>query len=301
MPKRHRVHLIDASPYIFRGYFALPEIAAPSGEDVSAVYGFAGFLLRYLAEERPTHLGVAFDESLETSFRNELYAAYKAQRERPPPEIVAQLQNCQALAAALGAACYVDDRYEADDLIGTLVAQLRRKGQRVVVVTPDKDLSQLVDTGVELFDFARETRYRIKDVRAKFGVRPGQIADFLGLAGDSVDNIPGVRGVGAKTAAALLQAFGDLERLYERLDRVAELPLRGARSLERKLAQGRDMAFLSRELATIATDAPARARLSELAYRGADPELVDPLFERLGFGRLRKRIQVWKTTRRRRP
>ena len=288
------VHLIDASPYIFRGYFVLPDMWGSDGSPVSAVYGFLAFLARYLVEESPTHVAVCFDESLTTSFRNDIYPDYKAQRELPPTDLEEQLADCQELARALGLAVFVDERYEADDLIGTLVRQLVRRGHRAVVVTSDKDLAQLVGPRVEFFDFAKGARYGAAEVSGKFGVAPEQIPDFLGLAGDSVDNIPGVRGVGAKTAAALLGAFPDLEALYDDLQAVAEVPVRGARTLGAKLEAEREMAFLSRELATIAIDAPATARLRELQWRGADPALVDPLFERLGFERIRDRIPKWR-------
>jgi len=290
----HTIHLIDASPYVFRAYFALPDMRDPAGRPVSAVYGFASFLVKYIAEEHPTHLGVAFDESLTTSFRNDIYPEYKAQRELPPAELEAQLAACQAVAKALGAACFVHDRYEADDLIGTLATQLTRKGHDVLVVTPDKDLAQLVDARVTMFDYSKGVRYDAAAVRAKFGVAPRQVPDFLGLAGDAVDNIPGVRGIGPKTAAVLLDAFGDLDALFRRLDDVAALPIRGAKTLGAKLAAHRDMAFLSRELATIARDAPARADLRALRLAGADPALVDPLFEELGFDGIRTRITRWR-------
>lgn len=289
------VHLVDASPYVFRAFFSLPSsIVDPAGNSVNAVRGFADFLCRYLAEEEPTHVAVAFDESLTTSFRNDLFPAYKAQRELPPPELEAQLAACQEVAAAFGLAVFADDRYEADDLIATLCRALTKKGHHAVVVTSDKDLAQLVDERVELYDFAKSARLRATEVRAKFGVGPVQIPDYLGLAGDSVDNIPGVPGVGAKTAAALLGAFPDLDELYERLDEVPTLAIRGARTLPAKLEQHRELAFLSRELATVAVDAPARATLRDLEWKGADPLLVDPLFERLGLGGLRGRVPRWR-------
>jgi 5'-3' exonuclease len=280
------VHLVDASPYIFRAYFSLPEsMTDPSGRPVNAVYGFKEFLVRLAAEEEPTHLGFAFDESLTTSFRNEIYPEYKAQRDLPPAELEAQLKDCQEVAAALGAAVYVSHRYEADDLIATLVHQLDAAGHGAVVVTSDKDLAQLVSERVTLFDYARDTRYGPAEVEEKFGVRPDQIADLLALAGDSVDNIPGVKGVGQKTAVALLRAFGDLDGIYARLDEVGELSIRGAASIRRKLEEHRDAALLSRRLTVVARDAPADADLEALRYTGADEALVGPLFERLGFGR----------------
>jgi 5'-3' exonuclease len=278
--------LVDASPYIFRAYFAIPEsLTDPEGRPVNAVFGFKEFLLQLAKTEEPTHLGVAFDESLTTSFRNEIYPAYKAQRDLPPAALEAQLKDCQEVAAALGAAVFVSRRYEADDLIATLVHRLAAHGHGSVVVTSDKDLAQLVSETVTLLDFARDTRYGPAAVEEKFGVRPDQIADYLALAGDSVDNIPGVKGVGKKTAVALLRAFGDLDAIYARLDEVGDLPLRGAESVRRKLEEQRDAAFLSKRLSVVATDAPAEAGLDHLRYGGADAALVGPLFDRLGFGR----------------
>lgn len=291
----HRAHLVDASPYVFRAFFSVPtSLVGPDGAPVNAVHGFASFLLKLVDDEKPTHLAVAFDGSLTASFRNELYAPYKAQRELPPAELEAQYDACMEVARALGAHVAIDDRFEADDLIATWCQSLVRRGHGAVVVTSDKDLAQLVGERVELLDFARGERFDPAAVKARFGVRPDQIREFLGLAGDAVDNIPGVAGVGQKTAAALLAAFDDLDALYADLARVAELELRGARTLAAKLEAGRELAFLSRELATLSCKAPAKAGLRDLAFRGADPALVDPLFERLGFQRLRERIRRWR-------
>ena len=288
------VHLVDASPYVFRAFYSLPEsITDADGEPANAVYGFAGFLIKLVEAEEPTHLGVAFDRSLTTSFRNEIYPGYKAGRDLPPPELEAQLDACRELAEAFGAVTFIDERYEADDLIAALVDDLERAGAGAVIVTSDKDLAQLVGERVELLDFARGERYGPREVEEKFGVRPDQIADLLALAGDSVDDIPGVRGVGEKSATALLGAFSGLQEIYDRLDEVPELAVRGAAALGRKLEAGREDAFLSQRLATVARDAPAQADLDELAYRGADRERVEELFARLGFGAIRERIPRW--------
>ena len=288
-------HLVDASPYIFRSWFALPQsIRDPHGRPVSAVYGFAGFLLKLIADESPTHLAVTFDGSLTTSFRNDLFPDYKAQRDLPPPELEAQLDDCRELAAALGAATFIDRRYEADDLIATLCRRLVAAGHRVVVVSSDKDLCQLVGERVSLLDAARGERYGPEEVLARFSVRPEQIPDLMGLAGDPVDNIPGIRGIGPKTAAALLAELPDLEAIYGDLDRVPELPLRGARSVAARLATGRDDAMLSRRLAVLADDAPAPGGLEELAFAGADRAAVERLFARLGFETLDQRIGFWR-------
>lgn len=289
------VHLVDASPYIFRAYFSLPEsMTGRDGSPVNAVYGFSQFLLRLIEQEEVTHLGLAFDKSLTTSFRNEFYPAYKANRALPPEELEDQLDWCQRMGEALGAATYVDERYEADDLIAALCDQLEPDGHEIVVVTSDKDLTQLVSERVTLLDFARGERYRSAEVVAKFGVRPEQIADYLGLAGDSVDNIPGVRGVGKKTASALLAELGSLDGVYERLGEIAGLPIRGAKSLGKKLEAEREVAFLSRRLATVARDAPAVADLAELELVGADAELLDPLLAELGFKGMRGRVTRWR-------
>ena len=289
------LHLVDASPYIFRAYYSLPSsITTPEGAPANAVYGFASFLIKLLGDAEPTHVALAFDGSLTTSFRNDLYAEYKAQRELPPEELEAQLGACREVAQAFGLATFIDDRYEADDIVGALWRRHRAEGRGAVVVTSDKDLSQLVDEGTVLWDFARDERWDVEAVREKFGVRPEQIPDYLGLAGDSVDNIPGVSGVGPKTAAALLAELATLEEVFEDLERVAELPIRGAGSLARKLEEQKEMALLSKRLATVALDAPFELDLDELEHRGADPETVDPLFERLGFGRIRDRIPKWR-------
>lgn len=296
MADSHTVYLVDASPYIFRAHFSLPSsIRSPEGKRTGAVYGFASFLLKLIADEKPTHLGVAFDRNLNGSFRNDYYPEYKAQREDPPVEIVEQIDPCLEVAAALGIATYIDDRYEADDLIATLWEGLRPRGHQAVVVTSDKDLAQLVSDRVSLLDFAKQERYTPAEVQEKFGVRPDQIVDLLALAGDPVDNIPGVPGIGRKTAAELLAVFDHLEDIYERLDEVRLSPkIRGGKSLFTKLGTHRDLAFLSKRLATVATDAPVRADLRELAYRGADSDAVTGLFERLGFKGIRERITAWR-------
>lgn len=285
-----KIYLVDASPYIFRAYFALPEMFGADGSRIEAIHGFAGFLLKFLDEECPSHIAVTFDESLTTSFRNDLFPAYKAQRELPPKELVAQLQSCRAFARAMGVVEFASERFEADDLIGTLAKPLVEAGAHVVVVTSDKDLAQLVRPELELFDYAKGLRYGPAEVVEKFGVRPEQVADYLGLAGDSVDNIPGVRGVGAKTAVQLLTAFEDLDALYGNLEAVADLGFRGARTLGAKLAAEREAAFLSRRLATIALDAPVSATMDELEYRGPKLDELDELCASLGIEGLKSRV-----------
>ncbi len=288
------VYLVDASPYIFRAYFSIKgSMKAPDGQPVNAVYGFASFVLKMLTETELTHVAMAFDRSLNTSFRNEVYPPYKAQRELPPQELEKQLHACEAFVRALGIATYIDDRYEADDLIAGVLRGLPEASTDAVIVSSDKDLAQLVDGRVSLWDYARDIRYDEEKVVEKFGVRPTQIVDYLGLAGDAVDNIPGVKGVGAKTASSLLAHFDDLDALYADLDSVATVPVRGAKSLGAKLADQREQAFLSRQLATVASDKPAGVTLDDLAWSGADRARLEPLLENLGFERMANRVPRW--------
>jgi 5'-3' exonuclease len=283
------IHLIDASPFVFRAYFSLPtSMVDSSGRPSNAVHGYAGFLLRYLETERPTHVAVAFDESLNTSFRNDSYPAYKAQRELPPADLEAQFDDCRALTEAMGMTTFADARYEADDFIATLEHRFRGRESAFVVVSPDKDLAQLVSASVTLFDFAKELRYGPAEVKAKFGVAPSQIADLLGLMGDAVDNIPGVTGIGPKTAVALLDAFGSLDALFAGLDRVPSLPMRGAKGIAEKLEASREIALLSRQLATVSTSAPADVDADALRLREPDRSRLEPLLARLGLGMVRR-------------
>ncbi|TDI93908.1 MAG: exodeoxyribonuclease IX [Caldithrix sp.] len=287
------VYLIDASPYIFRAYYSLPPtIKSPDGMQVNAVYGYTDFLLQIL-KESPTHIAVAFDGSLTTSFRNKIYPEYKAQRELPPPELEAQLDTCFKVTQAMGMSAFIDDEFEADDIIGTLLDQLSGKNRRAVVVSNDKDFAQFVSDKVTFWNFAKGERYDSTAVEKKFGVPPGQIVDLLALMGDSVDNIPGVKGVGPKTAKILLNHFGGLEQIYENIDVVESLPLRGAASVREKLIQHREMAELSKQLATISLDAPLQADLNKLKYAGAEREKIEPLFRNLGFTNLKDRIPLW--------
>lgn len=284
--------LIDASPYIFRSFFALPSsLRAPDGSPINAVQGFAGFLLKILGEERPSHVAVAFDGSLTSSFRNELYPDYKANRDLPPDDLRAQLEWCGEVASALGLHSAISERFEADDLIGSWIETLGLETlpETTWVVSSDKDLGQLVAGNIGLYDFAKGARWGPEDVREKFGVPPSGLVDYLALAGDAVDNIPGVRGLGPKTAAVLLERFADLDSIYESLDEIEQLEIRGAKSIRRKLEEQRELAHLSRELATIHRGVEVATDLADLTWAGIDSERWSDLCDRLGADGLRAR------------
>ena len=277
--------LVDASPYIFRAFFSLPSTMRDrDGRPANAARGFADFLGKLLTDEAPSHVLVAFDGSLTTSFRNEIYPAYKSSRELPDADLLAQLEACYAVAEAFGCFTCIDNRYEADDLVAAARTRFDHDFETFAVVTADKDLTQLVDERTVFYDFAKRARLGPAEVKDKFGVHPAQIRDMLGLAGDSVDDIPGVRGVGPKTAVALLGSFEDMDALYEGLDRVKDVEVRGAKTLAAKLLEHKEMAFLSRELATCAVDAPLAVRdASGLAWSGVKRGDLDALLEHLGY------------------
>ena len=279
------VHLIDASVWVFRAYFSLPEsIRAPDGRPMNAVWGFAGFLGDLLDRAQPSHVAACFDESLSSSFRNERYAEYKANRDPAPDDLKAQFADCKALCAALGVPALSSRRYEADDLIATLAKRARDQDHAVTIVTRDKDLAQLLGPGDQLWDFAEDMRYDARAIEARFGVPPARMTDWQGLVGDAVDNIPGVRGVGPKAATALIREYADLEGVYANLDAVAKLELRGAKRLVELLRTGRDQAFLSRELATLHAEVPMEQTLDDLEWHGVDRTAFDALATEFGFG-----------------
>jgi len=279
------VYLVDASVYIFRAWFSVPdEFTNARGEPTNAAYGFCGFLCSLLEQTSARHIAVAFDESLTTSYRNEIYPAYKANREPAPQELKRQFLWARAIAQAMGINCFADPHYEADDLIGTLAKHWRGRGHPICLVSSDKDLAQLVGDGDQWWDFARNLKLNAAQIEQKFGVAPGQVADFLALTGDSVDNIPGVPGVGPKSASALLRHFGNLDAIYQRLEEIPFLSIRGAGSLHRKIADNRSAAELARRLTLIHTEVPSALAAPETARSAVDAAGINRLFDDLRFG-----------------
>ncbi len=278
-------YLIDASVYVFRAYYSMPEdMVDGDGNPINALYGFCRFLGDFMEQVTPEYIGVLFDESLTTSFRTEIYPEYKANRDPAPDELKRQFQQCRRYVRALGVMEYASPQYEADDLIGTLVTHGRNQGRPSTIVSRDKDLTQLLGKDDVFWDFAGKGKLRYEQIVDMFGVWPEQIADFLALAGDAVDNIKGVPGVGKKTATVLLQHFGGLEQIYENLDRVHEINVRGAKTLGSKLETHREDALLARRLTGIACDAPIDD--AERALQPSAPDLgqINALFDEAGIG-----------------
>lgn len=280
-----RVYLVDASVYVFRAWHALPStLTDAEGNPTHALYGFARVLADLLERCRPAHIAVAFDESHGRGHRHELYPAYKGNRERAPVALQRQFALCRDFCRGLGVAEFASEDFEADDLIGTLAARCREEGLAVTIVSCDKDLAQLIGPADVFWDYAGDRQYRYEQIAARFGVAPERMADYLALRGDSVDNVPGVPGIGAKTAAALMSVFASLEELYAALAQAAELPLRGAAQLPARLHQYRDMLFLARSLTRIRCDVPLAADSSTLRRRAPDVGVLRAFCARQGFG-----------------
>lgn len=278
--KNDLLMLIDGHSLAFRAYYALPDsLKTPEGDPVQAVYGFINMLFKLLEDERPRWVGFTFDEG--RPFRHELYAHYKAGREDIPEDIRAQVRRLRWLLGQLGAWQVAGAPFEADDYLATLSARALAENPplEVLVVTGDRDLFQIVGPGVTVLypqrGIRQAERYDAEAVERRFGVTPEQLTDFKALVGDPSDNIPGVRGVGEKTAARLLNAHRDLAGIYEGIEGLSP-------ALRRSLEQGRDDLRLSRELVKLRTDAPAVLDLEAMTF-GYDHATAVDAMQLLGF------------------
>lgn len=278
-------YLIDASVYVFRAYYSMPDdMVDGDGNPVNAFYGFCRFVGDFMEQVTPEYVAILFDESLTESFRTEIYPEYKANRDPAPPDLKRQFEQCRRYVRALGVMECSSPAYEADDLIGTLVEHGRRQGRPSTIITRDKDLTQLLTKDDVFWDFAGKGKLRYEQIQEFFGVHPEQIADFLALAGDAVDNIKGVPGVGKKTAIGLLEHFGSLDEVYANLDRIHEVNVRGSKTLAAKLDTHKDDAFLARRLTGIACDAPIDN--AEELLQPTAPKLgeINALYDEAGIG-----------------
>ena len=278
------VYLIDASVYIFRSWFSLPDsLLGSEGKPVNAAYGFLRFITEFVEQTRPSHIMFAFDGSLTTSFRTEIFADYKANREKPPAELKEQFEICQALVPALGLKYLVHSRYEADDLIATAACNARKLGLRSSIISSDKDLTQIVADQDVWWNFPKNNQLNRAGVHQRFGVWPHQISDYLALVGDSVDNIPGVPGIGAKTAARILRVYPSLEIIYENLPNISQLAIRGAGRIAANLREHSEQVFVARKLTTLVSEVPMDDS-DEYRITGADRIELDRLVRLIDRG-----------------
>jgi DNA polymerase-1 len=288
------VYVVDAMNYIFRAYHGLPDnITSPSGMLTNAVLGYLRTLLRIIKEQKPEYMVAAFEK--DASFRSSIFAGYKANRSRTPANLEAQFDYCRKITTAIGIQCFEADNYEADDVIGTIAMRMTEAGHPVIVVTGDKDMSQLVCDNVKIYDMAKENWLNETAVREKFGVAPSQIPDLLALNGDHIDNIPGVMGVGEKTARQILSVCRSVEDVvHTHIDGRLNFPGRDA--ILKRIRENMDTVRTSRRLATICCDVPIEITPERLRYRRADHRTLNPLCEELGFVRVLSDIPLAQPT-----
>jgi len=276
--------LVDGSSYLYRAYHAFPPLTNSAGEPTGAMYGVLNMLRSLLLQYTPSHVAVVFDAKGKT-FRDELFEQYKSHRPPMPDDLRSQIEPLHQMVKAMGLPLLVVSGVEADDVIGTLALEAEQAGHAVLISTGDKDMAQLVTAGVTLINTMNNAILGPDEVVEKYGVPPSLIIDFLALMGDSSDNIPGVPGVGEKTAQALLQGIGGLDALYADLDKVSTLSFRGAKTMAAKLADNKDVAYLSYQLATIKTDVKLDLTCAELTVSEPDADELHKLFGRYEFKR----------------
>jgi DNA polymerase-1 len=285
--------LIDGNNVVYRAFFALPLLSNKQGMYTNAVYGFTTMLMKVIAEEKPTHLLVAFDAGKKT-FRHDVFKAYKGGRQKTPPELSQQIPFVHALLDAMGIKRYELSNYEADDIVGTLSKRAAADGYEVRIVTGDKDYLQLVGDQVHVLLIKKgitdTTDYTVDAVRRRYGIDPPEVVDLKGLMGDASDNIPGVPGVGEKTAMKLLARFGTVEGVYADIDQVT------GKKLKENLTSNRQQALMSKQVATIDRDAPIEVAAADCAFENnVTPELIG-LFRELGFQSLLEKLDLPQTT-----
>ncbi|MGB0474109.1 MAG: 5'-3' exonuclease [Porticoccaceae bacterium] len=278
--------LIDSSIYIFKSYFTLPEKwhADETGYSTHALYGFANFLLELLKKQQPQFIFCAFDESLQTGFRHQLCPNYKINRELPDKALAFQLNACRQLCRVLGITEMASNQYEADDLLGAMAKQVRSAEMQPVIVTRDKDLTQIIQQGDLYWDIGKSQPKDYKQLERELGVGCHQMADYLALVGDNSDSIAGVPGVGPKTARELLSWMPSVEHIIENSDQLGDLPIRGAAKLSDKIVDNQQQLLLSRQLATIVTDIDEIPSCDKIQWQGVLQDAFELFADEMGFG-----------------
>src|SRR5687768_12639787 len=281
------LYLVDGSSYIFRAFHVLPPLTNKFGLNVGAVYGYTSMVWKLAGdlekEDGPTHLAVILDAS-ESTFRNQMYDQYKAHRPPAPPELVPQFPLIRDATRAFSIPCIEQDGLEADDIIACYAKAALEQQWKVTIVSSDKDLMQLIEPGLDMLDTMNDRRIGRDYVIEKFGVPPEQLGEVLALMGDSVDNVPGVPGVGPKTASQLIQQYGDVENVLAHVDEIAKP------KLKQNLIEHADAARLSRELVRLVCDAPLPEPLEDLALTGIPPQPLKEFLEDQGFKTLLARM-----------
>ncbi|WP_024548281.1 DNA polymerase I [Siccibacter turicensis] len=285
--------LVDGSSYLYRAYHAFPPLTNSAGEPTGAMYGVLNMLRSLIMQYQPTHAAVVFDAKGKT-FRDELFEHYKSHRPPMPDDLRAQIEPLHEMVKAMGLPLLAVSGVEADDVIGTLAREAEKAGRAVLISTGDKDMAQLVTPGITLINTMTNTILGPEEVVTKYGVPPELIIDFLALMGDSSDNIPGVPGVGEKTAQALLQGLGGLDTLYGEPEKIASLSFRGAKTMAAKLADNKEVAYLSYQLATIKTDVELELTAEQLEVQQPAADALLEMFKRYEFKRWTADVEAGK-------
>ncbi len=297
MPKtsnhsKKRAYLVDSSIYIFRGWHVYSdEILDRDGNPSNAVYGFTEFLREILELEQPKYIACAFDAKQTNSYRKEIFPDYKGNRPPRPVELNSQFKHCRDFCRAAGIADYSSNRFEGDDIIGTLATRLRAEGFNITILSADKDLAQLLRPGDIWWDYARNKILHYKDVEKNFGVIPEQIADLLALAGDKVDNIPGIPGIGYKMASNLLKKYSSVEEIMQNVDKISEMKFRGSKRVQDLVNEHQHILPMTKQLTTIVTDAEFKGAKQDIRWHGINEEAMHDIFDRLNAANSRR--QRW--------
>lgn len=300
MSYRQSAFLIDSCAYFFRYYFAgVYNYSSESGQSSGGVYGFASFLVSVLEKYSPKYVACCFDEAFDTCFRNEIYPDYKANRLPPDEDIIFQLKACKYFAQLLGFSVFAHSRYEADDLIGSLLTQIQgddvfsnKECDAVYVISGDKDFHQIITApDIYLWDITKKSPLSNTDIFEKTDLYPSQWIDYQSLVGDSVDNVPGVKGVGAKTATRLLQEYHSLSGILENLDALSDLKIRNIKNIQMAIRDNVPMIALSKILVTIETDLRLVESTDNLVVKSIDFEEVTNFCRQMGFAQLSRRIE----------
>ena len=280
--------LIDSSIYIFRSYFTLPENwhAEQNGYPTQALYGFVNFVLDLLKKQNPNYIFCAFDESLHTGFRHQLCANYKINRQLPDPPLAFQLDACRQLCRVLGISEMASDRYEADDLLASIAAEVRLSGVQPVVISRDKDLKQIIEADDLYWDIGKAPPKDQQQIEEELGFRCQQMADYLALVGDAGDSIAGVPGIGPKTACQLLSHYPSVDAILANCDRIQDLPIRGASKIGDKIALHREQILLSHQLATIVDNIDSVPSCDAIAWQGVHTDAFALFCDEMGFGEI---------------
>lgn len=288
------LYLVDSSIYVFRGWFSLPDtLVNQDGQSNNALIGFSDFVYHFLHNEKPQNLVFAFDESLKHSARKTIYPEYKANRAPAPDELKRQFQWCREWIQALGISQIASDKHEADDLIGSLADLHRSENCNIIILTADKDLAQLIKPGDVWWSFATGQQFSYRSLIKKFGCKPEQIADQLALAGDKVDNIPGIPGIGMTIAARLLTRFETLSKLRENLHQVKQMKFRGSERIMNLLLENQSVLDISSQLTPVNCTIDAMKNVSINRSSVDTEKLLDMIrYQNMGNSRLQKWLQL---------